>query len=176
MSLFEKRLYSPINLKRIWNWCSKTLDHDDLSLLIACQMVTRLPIRSLLGWFNENVDARLKFLRNISHRPGASHLIRHVRTTDVLFPHVRTTYLKRLKRFCCELTNTCGTTFELITKSVKKHKVFFQTPDRMNRFVPKEPKPQRPKTPEHFWELDFPDEEECIRRGYINIDTLFEKK
>lgn len=24
-----------------------------------------------------------------------------------------------------------------------------------------------PKTPEHFWELEFPDEEECLRRGYI---------
>lgn len=24
-----------------------------------------------------------------------------------------------------------------------------------------------PKTPEFFWELDFPDDEECIKRGYI---------
>lgn len=24
----------------------------------------------------------------------------------------------------------------------------------------------RPSTPEHFWELDFPDDEECVRRGY----------
>lgn len=27
---------------------------------------------------------------------------------------------------------------------------------------------ERPKTPENFWELDFPSEEECIRRGYTN--------
>lgn len=26
---------------------------------------------------------------------------------------------------------------------------------------------ERPKTPENFWELDFPSEEECIKRGYI---------
>lgn len=24
-----------------------------------------------------------------------------------------------------------------------------------------------PPTPEHFWELDFPDDEECIKRGYM---------
>ena len=24
-----------------------------------------------------------------------------------------------------------------------------------------------PKTPDHFWELEFPDTEECIRRGYM---------
>lgn len=24
-----------------------------------------------------------------------------------------------------------------------------------------------PSTPEYFWELDFPDTEECLRRGYI---------
>lgn len=26
-----------------------------------------------------------------------------------------------------------------------------------------------PKSPEHFWDTDFPSTKECIRRGYINI-------
>lgn len=25
---------------------------------------------------------------------------------------------------------------------------------------------QRPKSPDNFWELEFPNEEECIKRGY----------
>lgn len=27
---------------------------------------------------------------------------------------------------------------------------------------------ERSKTPDNFWELDFPSEEECIKRGYIS--------
>lgn len=28
-------------------------------------------------------------------------------------------------------------------------------------------RPSPPKSPEHFWELGFPSEEECLKRGYI---------
>lgn len=27
-----------------------------------------------------------------------------------------------------------------------------------------------PKTPDNFWELEFPDTEECIKRGYIEAE------
>lgn len=29
-----------------------------------------------------------------------------------------------------------------------------------------------PKTPEHYWEIDFPDTQECIKRGYIESNTV----
>jgi hypothetical protein len=28
-----------------------------------------------------------------------------------------------------------------------------------------------PKTPEHFWEIGFPDAQECIARGYVRATT-----
>lgn len=28
--------------------------------------------------------------------------------------------------------------------------------------------PKRPPTPEHYWELDFPNDEECKKRGYCD--------
>lgn len=30
-----------------------------------------------------------------------------------------------------------------------------------------------PPTPEYFWELDFPDDEECLRRGYTEEPKPF---
>ena len=29
----------------------------------------------------------------------------------------------------------------------------------------------RPPTPEHFWELEIPSTEECIRRGYMDAEA-----
>lgn len=29
---------------------------------------------------------------------------------------------------------------------------------------------KRPKTPDNFWELEFPDNEECVKRGYCDAE------
>ena len=40
--------------------------------------------------------------------------------------------------------------------------------ERMQRVSRHRELHERPKTPDHFWEIDFPDTEECIKRGYTN--------
>lgn len=163
----RKNSFTPWTLVQIWKWCSKRLEDDDLSLLIACQMVTKLSICSLLGWFNECSEKRLKFLQQLSDDSCKSHLIKYTESKDVLFTRSYKYYLKRCKVLCCELTGMCNASFEMIAKSMHDQSIVLESPERMIRPEKQDSSKDPPKTPEHFWELDFPDEEECIRRGYI---------
>lgn len=64
---------------------------------------------------------------------------------------------KRLPGYTC---SCCKRYYECLDLDEKKLKL------RLKR-VSKHRVPSPPKTPEHFWELEFPENDECLKRGYI---------
>lgn len=67
---------------------------------------------------------------------------------------------KQLPAYAC---SSCNDYYKCLNLNKKDFKLRL---NKVSRHKGKSP----PKTPDHFWELEFPDTEECIKRGYIEAE------
>lgn len=67
---------------------------------------------------------------------------------------------RRLQGYCCPMCKAYYKTLNLSPTDLEK---------RLNT-VSRHRTDPGPPSPEHFWEADFPDSQECIKRGYIEAE------
>lgn len=121
----SRRELTPWQVRTILNDALKTLDCDDLSLLIVCKYETKLPLKHLLGWFDYDVSRRLQYLKTAKKTELLGEWARAAR----LFEKAHQTYLRKLKWRCAALTGVCGVTFEMLERSIKKLREFERQTD-----------------------------------------------
>lgn len=115
----KTRCLTADQMKTIRQRVSVRKNTDEMSLLIYLWIETRLTMRDLLGWFNNDPGKRRLYLNN------REELLEDFANVPKLFPKTHQTYLMQWKRSCRSWVGVEGATFEMLRRKM--------TEDEMNK-------------------------------------------